>query len=69
MASSRLSPKAFCSSRLMRTCSSAYLVEQVLGEILGFAWVGDETPVGDAVVFIGSCHDVLLVDLHGPPGE
>ena len=45
------------------------LVQLLSGDGLGLGFVGDETPVRDAVVFVGSGHHVLLVDLAGPPAD
>ena len=45
------------------------LVELFLGDVFGLALIGDETPVRDAIEFIGSGDDILLVDLVGPPSQ
>ena len=45
------------------------LAELGFGEIFGFGFIRDETPVRNAVMCIRSCNDVLLVDLGGPPAQ
>ena len=45
------------------------LAELLLGDVLGFALVGDESPVRDAVVLVRSGYNVPLVDLVGPPPD
>ena len=46
-----------------------YLVKLVVCEVLGFILVGHKASVRDAVILVGSCNDILLVDLVGPPSD
>ena len=46
-----------------------YLAELFLANILGLVLIGNEPSVLDAIEFIGSGDDVLLVDLVGPTAQ
>ena len=45
------------------------LVQLRSGNGLGLGFIGDEAPVRDAVVLVGPCHHILLVDLVRPPAD
>ena len=45
----------------------ANLFELLAGHHLSLGFIGDETPVRDTVVFVGTRHHVLLVNLVRPP--
>ena len=45
------------------------LVEVELVDGLGLRFIGHEATVRNAIVFIGPCHHILLVDFLGPPAN
>ena len=46
-----------------------YLTELFFCDVLGFALVGNESPVRNTVMFVRVGNDISLVDLRGPPSD